>query len=249
MPQTPRFTHDELVDSAVAFYREQGCSVVQRFTGSLSEFVERLSLRPSFLVKRDGMEYLCFSHGKISQATFKLMLQVVHEIDSSGEPYHVVAIAQAPINKSGEKALTRLGVGILELSVADQARTIVEPSLRCFVPPRSYGLVPSHYRTKTRTAIGKVVRGDVCVGVMDLCQVVEEQCQTVCGRNDKPLGWMIRELIRTGKLSTHTGDVAKRMNKHRIRRAHPAGHSLRRKVVKEAQNIVDSCLALLFHLS
>ena len=249
MPLTPTFTHDELVESAVDFYRRQGWSAVQRFTGSTSKFVESLSLRPSFLVKRDGMEYLCFPHGKISQATFKLMLQVVHEIDSSGDSFHVVVIAQAPISKLGEKALARLGVGILELRVDDQPRTIVEPSLRSFVPPRSYDLVPSRYRTKTRTAIEKVVRGDVCIGVMDLCQVVEEQCQTVCDRNDKPLGWMITELIRTGNLSTHTGNVARRMNKHRIKRAHPARHTLRRKVVNEAQNIVDCCLALLFHLS
>lgn len=243
-----RFTKDELVEEAKAHYRATHWTVPNTLSAADASLAAQLSLRPSFIAKKDGMEHLVYVSGRITQATFNLQKQVLFEIAQNGVCYHVVLVAEERVTRTVENQLRAMGLGVLLIRRDAAPLELVDPSLQCFRPPSTWDRVPTRYRRAVKEAIGKVQTGDVCVGVMDIAQVLETALAHR-GITVNTLGAKIKQAVTQQILRGMAANAADRVNQPRILRAHPTNHGGRRKkIVLRVQEIVDDCLALLFSL-
>jgi hypothetical protein len=194
------------------------------------------------------MEHLVYASGKVTTATFKLLKQVLCDIDVERVFCHVVTVCEESVSRQNESELRKLGIGILLIRQGAHPNELAKAKLRYFREPSTYDRIPKSCRPKVRHAIQKISDGDVCIGALDLAQVVEEQL-TKKGVTVKTLGSKINEAVRTGVLSTAAAAAANRVNWPRIQRAHPKGHAVRRRdIVNRIQEIVDDGMAVLFSL-
>ncbi len=245
----PRLTSDELIAAAKQHYVGQGWVVPSKLTARETVLWDSLSRRPEFVAKRQGMEYLVFATGKVTEATYKLFKQVLYDIDNQKEPFHLVLACEERIPVTDEKALKQMGLGVLLIRSQGDPLLLVRPRLRSFREPSTYYRVPQHLRAKVKHAIRDISEGDVCVGVLDLAQIMEGAIKGP-GITAKTLGSKISQARARNILSAAGAAAAHRVNVPRIKRAHPASHSTRRTaIVARCQQIVEDCLAVLFALA
>jgi hypothetical protein len=241
----PKFSSDELLDAAKEYYTTRGWNVPKTLSTAEEKLAGRLARRFEFLAKHDGMEHLVYVSGKVTDSTYKLHKQVLYDIELAREFCHVVLVFDERISKTDENRLKEMGVGVLLIRRQAAPLLLVQPRLRCFREPSTYDRVPTALRKKVRDAVNKILEGDVCVGVLDLAQILESRLQhpTITA---KTLGGKINQAKANKLLSALAGSAASRVNVPRIKRAHPRGHGERRKaIVMRVQNIVEDCLAVL----
>jgi hypothetical protein len=238
-----------LIAKAKEYYIGQGWVVPARLTAQETALWGSLSRRPEFVGKRQGMEHLVFATGKVTEATYKLFKQVLYDIDNRGECLHLVLICEERISVADENTLKGMGLGVLLIRSEADALLLVRPRLRSFREPPSYDRVPQHLRARVRQAIREMTEGDVCIGVLDLAQIMEGAISGP-GITANTLGRKISQARAHGILSAAAEAAAHRVNLPRIVRAHPRNHRTRRlAIVRRCQQIVEDCLAVLFALS
>ena len=219
-----------------------------RFAAADNALLNRLTLRPKFVARKDGMEHYVYATGRVTDATFKLFKQVLFDLESEGVVVHVATLCDERVSRDDETLLRRMGVGIIVIRAGATPNELARPRLRRFRCPTSFERIPVGIRPAVRQALAKIVDGDVCVGVLDLAQVLEQRLQTK-GINVNTLGAKINEAANQNLLSTLAVNAAKRVNWPRILRAHPCGHAVRRRdIVNRVQEIVDDGLSVLFAL-
>lgn len=245
---TTRLSKDELVNKAKEHYRNSHWQVPNRLSNPHQQLAGELSLRPEFIAKRDGMEHFLYAPGRVTRSTFNLMKQVAFELDRKRYFCHIVVACDDRISRAHEQVLRKMGIGILLIRQGVPNVEHAAPELRCFRLPTTYGRVPRRYRARVRSALHAIHCGDVCVGVLDLAQVLETALSN-CGITANTLGAMIGQAKTAGVLRNLASDAADRVNWPRIQRAHPGNHATRRRdIVNRVQDIVDDCLAVLFSL-
>ncbi len=245
---TSRLSKEELVEQARAHYRNSHWQTPSRLGAPLERLLGELALRPDFVAQKDGMEHFVYAPGKVTRSTFHLMKQVLFELEQKTVFCHVVIVCDDNISRANEAVLRRMGLGILLIRQDVPHVELADPQLRCFRLPTTFDRVPTRYRRGVRESLHKIHCGDVCVGVLDLAQVLETAL-TDHGVAVNTLGAKIREATRSGVLRRLAADAANRVNWPRINRAHPGNHSARRRhIVSRVQEIVDDCLAVLFSL-
>lgn len=233
---------------AKAHYRGGHWQVSNNLSRPFQKLIDELSLRPDFIGRRDGMEHLVYASGKVTRSTFHLMKQVAFDLEQMRCFCHVVVACDVRINKGHEQTLRKMGLGILWVRQGVPTVELADPELRCFRLPTTFDRIPRSYRTTVRRALDTIQCGDVCIGVLDLAQVLETAL-TDQGVTVKTLGAKIRDAKSSGVLSNLAAKAADRVNSPRIQRAHPGNHATRRRViVNRVQEIVDDCLAVLFSL-
>jgi hypothetical protein len=241
----PKFSSDDLLTAAKQHYRSKEWTVPATLSTSEENFAGKLAVRFGFLAKHDGMEHLVYVTGKITDATYKLHKQVLFDIESTREFCHVVLVCDEKISKKDENKLKEMGLGVLLIRRDAAPLMLIQPRLRCFHEPSTYDRVPSGIRKKVKGAVTKIVDGDVCVGVLDLAQILENRLQNPA-ITAKALGGKINQAQKLNLLSPMAASAAFRVNVPRIKRAHPSGHGQRRKaVVMRVQEIVEDCIAVL----
>jgi len=240
---------EALHTATIDFYKKTGWSASEVFTATEERLATRLSLRPAAIAKRDGMEHLIFALGKVTDATYKLLKQILFEIERQGELSHVVIMCADRVTQADERRIKDLGVGIVLVRQEGEPISLATPKLCCFREPKYERLRPG-LRAGVRNAVRKVAEEDVTVGVLDLAQILEKELEKrLPAFKGKPLGLLIREARKAGILSDLHEEAADRVNDPRIKRAHHANHATRRRVVMKAQDIVDDCLAVLFAIT
>lgn len=239
---------DDLVQQAKTHYRDAHWRVPIRLSKPHQQLVSDLSLRPDFIAQRDGMEHLVYASGKVTRSTFNLLKQVAFELDQMRCFCHIVVACDNRISKGHEQTLRKMGIGIILVRQGVPNVKQADPELRCFRLPTTFHRIPRRYRPGVRQALDTIRFGDVCVGVLDLAQVLETALANR-GVPAKTLGGKIKDAKANGVLRSLAADAAKRVNSPRIQRAHPKGHTGRRNaIVIRVQEIVDDCLAVLFSL-
>lgn len=228
---------------ATAAYKGRGWAISARFSAADEELVGKLSRRPDMLAKYDGMEHLIFLCGRVTAATYKLQKQVLYDLDSRREFSHVVLVCEESVSKKDEALLRQMGVGVLLIRHDAVPVFLVHPLLRCFNFPAK-DRIAKRFRAKVVNALNKIRQEDVCVGILDLSQVLEDQL-TAAGCTVRTLGAKIKDAETQRIFSREAAKAARRVNDPRITRAHPGNHRKRRQVVQDAQSIVDDCLAAL----
>jgi hypothetical protein len=194
------------------------------------------------------MEHLVYCSGKVTSATFNLLKQVLCDIDVERVLCHIVTVCEEKVSRQDESELRKLGIGILLIREDAHPNELAKPTLRCFREPTTYDRIPQRCRRKVRQSLQTISNGDVCVGVLDLAQVLEEELHRK-GVTVNTLGAKIRDAAASGVLSAAAAAAAGRVNWPRIQRAHPRGHAVRRRdIVNRVQEIVDDCTAVLFSL-
>ena len=243
-----RLSKDDLVIQAKAHYRGQHWQVSHNLSRPFQNLIGELSLRPTFIGRKEGMELLVYASGKVTRSTFHLLKQVAFELEQVRCFCHVVVACDDHIKRAHEQTLRKMGLGILLVRQGVPAVELADPELRYFRLPTTFYRIPKKYRVGVRQALDKIRCGDVCVGVLDLAQVLETAL-TDKGVTVKTLGVKIRDAKSNGVLRSLAADAADRVNSPRIQRAHPGKHATRRKeIVNRVQEIVDDCLAVLFSL-
>lgn len=243
-----RLSKDELVSQAKAHYRGQHWQVSRNLSRPFHSLIGELSLRPTFIVRKEGMELLVYASGKVTRSTFHLLKQVAFELEQVRCFCHVVVACDDHISRAHEQTIRKMGLGILLVRQGVPAVELAAPELRSFRLPTTFDRIPKKYRAGVRQALDKIHCGDVCVGVLDLVQVLETAL-TDKGVTVNTLGRKIGQAKASGVLRSLAADAADRVNQPRIQRAHPGKHATRRtKIVNRVQEIVDDCLAVLFSL-
>ena len=249
-----RHTFDSLVDAVVNHYRSLGWAASKSFTGTTKTVVESLAIRPQLVAKHDGMEHLVYALGQVKESTFKLIKQVIFDLELKRNAYHVVVAVEKKVNQPDERLLKEMGVGVLQIRSGATAIQIVPAHLRCFRVPPKLDRVPSRLRPRVKQILRRIREDDVCVGILDLAQVLEEEIDRVCvpkrtaPKTGRPpaLGTLISEARSLGILTKLVDKAAGRVNDRRLARAHPRTAAERRRLVSNAETIVEDCLAALF---
>ncbi len=241
---------NDLIELARRHYRSQGWTVPSRPNKAEATLVSSLARRPDFVVRRDGMLHLVFVSGKVTAATFRLNMQVVFDVQQTNEVCNLVTVCQDRVKPKDERELRKMGFGILIVRESDEPYFLAPAKLQQFDDAIQYEQIPQRLRARTRAAVRQISEGDVCVGILDLVQIVEAELERhVPGSKNWTLGRKINAAETSGVLRPMMKAAADRINFPRIKRAHPGTHNTRRKwIVSRAQAIVDDCLAILFGL-
>lgn len=194
------------------------------------------------------MEHLVFATGKVTDATYKLLTLLLYDLERAREFSHVVIICEGKVPGVHENKLKEMGLGVLQIRKPLATLMLVKPRLACFKEPENYDRVAHRIRRHVREAARKIREEDVCTGVLDLAQILEQEL-TRCGCTDDTLGRKIRQAIGMNLLSDLEAKAAFRVNAPRVKIAHPRNHRTRRNaIVSRVQEIFDDCLAVLFVL-
>lgn len=244
----PRLTPEDLIAAAKAYYAAHGWTVPKNLTPAEKALWDSLSRRPEMVAKKQGMEHLVFATGRVTDATFGLFKQVIFDIDQKLECSHLVIVCERQVSAADERKLKEMGVGVLLIRTDADPLMLVQPRLCCFRSPKNYKQVPSGLRRGVQEAVRVIGEEDVCVGILDLSQILEGALKG-SGITANTLGKKINQAQTTGLLTAKAAATAFRVNVPRIRRAHPNSHRVRRRdIVMRAQQIVDDCLAVFFAL-
>ena len=250
-------TFDSLIDAALDHYRSKGWTASKSFTGPTKKVVQSLTTRPQLVAKHDGMEHLIFAFGQVKDSTFKLIKQVLFDLELKRNAYHVVISVDKPVKQTDERLLKEMGVGVLQIRIGASAIQLVPAHLRCFRVSPTLERVPSRLRSRVRGILRQIREEDVCVGILDLTQVLEKEIDRICAmkrttpNTGRPpaLGTLIGEARGLGILTNLVDTAAGRVNKRRSVRAHPRTDVERRRLVSNAESIVEDCLAVLFAIN
>jgi hypothetical protein len=252
MPDAPPpLTVEHLADQARAFLRGRQWQVPATLTPAQERRIVRLSARPAFIAKRDGMEQYVYPVGQVSSMTMSLHKQVVLDLELHQDFAHCTIVCEdGGLTADLERQLRLMGVGVIVVRRENQPYELLPPKLRCFHCPGSLDRLRQPLRPRVMQCLRAIESGDVCVGVLDLAQVLEgEFDRHLPTHRGQTLGAKIAEASRQNLLKPLAIAAARRVNIPRIRRAHNRTHiERRRQIVERAQRVVDDCLAVLFAL-
>jgi len=251
MPPRVRLSVDDLKSLALKHYEGNGWLGSENFDKGTEAFVSKLPRRPELVATYDGMEHLVFLSGRLTASLLAVYKQLLFDVDQSGRPSHIVVVCEESVSTAMEKAAKEMGVGIVIVRSDGDPYRLLPPRLRAFRVGQMVDNLPQRIRTRVQNALRKIESDDVCVGVMDLVQVVEvEMDRVVPVTKSKPFGAKITEAENTSRLNAQAVKAARRINVPRILRAHPGTHIKRRRdIVVPVQVIVDECLALLMAIA